>query len=304
MENILLEDAIKEELKLISSDIKAKQNGTYRLPGLPSGIGIERLVPGGIPYGVVSVLCGDTGVGKSTTLDNISDAVSKDGNYVLRFSLEDSTQLTAQRGLSRHTGIPFERILTRDLTGDDLRLIADFSSEAAEAVKRVIVIDIGGLSIDEIIKEDERIRAKYDVRLTAVDYLQVLQDILHDERAGLKKVMLKLQHRAKATGTAWMALSQLNREGLKNREDPVPRKYDLYGASAIEQCSKLVVGMHRPSLHGDPIKNRHYDDESNYPRGPRWWNRVEAWVLKNVRGPIDKYLEIQCDFKTGKMIPE
>jgi replicative DNA helicase len=304
MEYILLEDGLKKELKEINEDIKAKQAGTYKEKGLSSGIGMERLVPGGIPLGLLTVLCGDTGVGKSITLASILDAISKSGEWAVNFSLEDSQELIFQRALSRLSGVHFKKILMRDLSRDELRRISDIKTEAIECVRRIIVCDVAGVSIDEVLREVDKFIVSHNIKCAAVDYIQVLEDVIENEKIGLKRVVLKQQTHARRSGIAHIALSQLNREGLKREGDQRPRKYDLYGASAIEQCSKLIIGVHRPSKHGEPIKGRHYDFDNEKPCEEVWDKRIEAWVLKNVRGPSDVYVELQCDFETGAITVE
>ena len=100
----------------------------------------------------------------------------------------------------------------------------------------------------------------------------------------------------------YLVVSQLNRGHLQDRDDPRPRRQDLYGSGSIEQFSKLIIGVHRPARFGEPLKGRHYEsDEFDRPSAETWEKRLELWVIGNNRGEDNVYVNAAWDRPTGRM---
>jgi replicative DNA helicase len=302
---VTLADELKLEVQKIHDDVSSINAGNELLLGLPFGMGLERFIAGGAPFSTVCVLCGDSGIGKSTVLQNILDSVSAGGYESIVFTLEDSKELYRQRALSRFSGVPLENVLKRELTAEDLKKLRRIENATITNASRVHIFDAAGLSADDIISEYRRVRQNNKrIKLIAIDYLQILGGREDDERIRIRNAMLKLQHAAKRDGICILVVSQLNREGIKGRSDPRPRKEDLYGSGSIEQYSKLILGVHRPARYGDPIKGRHYKDESDFPSKEVWQARLELWVLKNIRGEDNIFTDLQWNRQTGAIVSE
>lgn len=293
----LYEEVVEEQRRVAAGDGVCS--------GLPSGVGLERIVPGGIPRDKVTVLFGETGTFKTTLKANIIDAIARSNEgLVLDFSLEDNNELTAQRALSRASGVNYGKFATRDFTAQEQEAIADAAPATLEAYKNVVVVGDVVPTADEII----RTARQYSSNLVAVvvDYLTLLDWGSMDERQMINHAMVKFQRAAKRDRVAYIIVSQVNEEkihGDPRRTDKRPQLRDLFGSSTIKNACKLAVGIYRPSKFGAPSKGV---DKAEYGElaardYPAYERIIELIVRKNVLGLSDIAVKVDCQVETGKM---
>lgn len=295
-----LAEACRVEIQRVE-EFLSQEGSSRQSPGLPTGCGLESLVPGGIPRDKVSILFGETGNFKTAVKQIMMDAIARAGGTVLDFTLEDSEELTAQRYLSRHTGIPYAKISARLLDNvEDLRK-ADIDPAA-----RIYVVGNVPSTIEEAIRVARGLANKVG-KLDAVfcDYIQLMDiDSSHQgrEAQGLYHICKQAQKAAHRDKTAWVLLSQVNNL-LDQRPDKRPRLGDLYGSSGMKHTCKLAVATYRPSKHeSTPSKDSPwYGVFTQHPNGREIYaNALELWIRKGF-GRVNQFVPLWVDAPTGRV---
>ena len=90
-------------------------------------------------------------------------------------------------------------------------------------------------------------KAKHDIRLLAIDYLQIMEPSFsrQDDREKATANSKACKQLARELGITVLLLSQLNRDGDKQQKTPRrPRLSDLRDSGAIEQDADGVIALH------------------------------------------------------------
>lgn len=265
-----------------------------RPTGLPSGLGIERRVPGGIPLDKVTTLFAESGHFKTTVKNHILISMAEAGYKVLDVSLEDSKELSAHRYLARLSGVPYGAIAGGVMSDEQLAAL-EVPPSATVVGNRVLVADDVEPTADAIFT----MARDTGVHAVAIDYVQLLAGpgSLKDR---LDELIVKSQRFSKKHKVAVLLVSQQKQAAEREREDPRPDVNDMLGSSAMRIGSKLILGLFCPFnyckapsqtkgaygpyarfLSANPV---HADI---YPE------IVECWILKNVLGmPAPVHLRV------------
>lgn len=272
--------------------------------GLPSGIGLERLCPGGIPRDKVTAVFADEGTFKTTLVTHMMYSIATAGHRVVNVTLEDSAELCAHRALGRISGVSFGRIAGGVL--DEAEKAAVLAAERSEAMRNIYVVD-------EIEPTMERAlaaaRAVPGCAAVIVDYIQLL-DGGRDQKTTLEGAVRAAQLFAKNSRIAVVLVSQRIKVDEDTRADPRPRTGDMFGSSAMRMGVKLAVGLFRPWAYCKVPVN------AKGPYGPyaKWLssgidgareayqNLLEVHVTKNVLGPGGAY-HVLVQPETGLVTP-
>lgn len=260
--------------------------------GLPCGLGIERVVPGGLPTDKVTILFGESGNFKTTVKNAMMFNLAAAGYTVLDAGLEDSNELTSQRYLSRKTSIPYGEFSAAD--NIDAKRTAQLNAfEPEELASRIILGGELSPNIDEIIRLARYYKRECGLHAVFIDYIQLLEGpARRDERTQLTHVMRRCQNAAKRDKIAYILVSQINQK-VDYRDDKRPLENDLFGSSTIKQFAKLILGVYRPSKYSyEPERSsRHYLDQRYYELhasdpafADEYARLLELHVLKNVVG--------------------
>lgn len=273
-----------------------------RPTGLPSGLGIERRVPGGIPRDKVTTIFAEAGNFKTTFKNHLLISMAEAGHRVLDVSLEDSTELSAHRYLSRLSGVPYGLIAGGVMSKEQVGQL-EVTQTAREVADRVLIVD----SIDPTPDNIFRCAVEQRVSAVTVDYIQLLAG-----PGGLKDrlddLMIKAQRFAKKHRIAPIFISQQKQGNERDEaDDPRPKKGDALGSSAMRIGSKLLIGLFRPYS---------YCKAPSSPKGPYGvYSRfvsanpahaeiypqfLECWILKNVLGAETPVL-LKVQPETGVM---
>lgn len=276
-----LRDVLDSELRRLAEGL--------RPTGLPSGIGLERRIPGGLLGDKITCLFADPGNFKTTTKNHMLLAMAEAGYRVLDASLEDTPELTAQCYMSRCTDISYGAIAGGTISPAEVPIIRDALDY--EIPKNVIVLP------DDIEPTADAIIAyarETKVRCVAVDYIQLLEGY-GSEKQILDDAVKKFAKFAKQEKVAPLLVSQ-QKQRDNTRSDPRPRLDDMFGSSAMRIHAKCVIGLFRPWNHwknpppnpnpGATVPYGMYskflaadmDHAKVYP------DLLEAWLLKNRLG--------------------
>lgn len=271
--------------------------------GLPSGIGLECLVPGGVPRDKVSIVYSDEGTFKTTLVTQMQYTMAAEGP-VVGISLEDSVQLCTHRLLGRASGISFGKIHGGLL--DDLELECVVDAHLSPALKNMYIVD----------DIEPTIERCFDAALAVpgctalfIDYIQMLQG--KDQKGAIDNAITMAQRFAKQNRIAVVFVSQrktIDMEGAR-RDNPRPTTSDMFGSSAMRMGAKLAVGLFRPwywckvptqikGPFGPYVKwlSSHPDHVDVYP------NLLEVHVTKQVSGPPGAY-HVLVEPSTGVITP-
>lgn len=271
--------------------------------GLPLGLGLESVVPGGAPRDKVTILFGETGTYKTTLKDNIIDSIVAAGHNVFNCTLEDKADLTAATYLSRATGIPYARIATNTLAADEIELVQRELPSARVYAERVTVCDVA-VTIDEVIKEARRLRLQRGgLSAVFVDYVQRVNKRGREPVTAYNEVVERCQDAAHADRVAYFLVSQVNREKMVRRGDYIPQLEDLFGSSAFQHGCKLAIATYLPSKYEPDPSDAAYKRILAERGHDAYRQVVDLWIRKNRVGPVDVHVSAHVDRPTGKMRP-
>lgn len=302
-----LEEALEAETKSLDKDLADIEAGKTVLRGLPAGLGIEAVVPGGIPIDKVTTIFGEAGNFKTTLKNNIVWNIAHSGiGSILDLSYEDSNDLTVQRFIAQQTGLSYGKVASRDISKSDLEKVKKVGAEARKAAGRVILGSDIPPDIDEIIRVARNYKRTRGLCAVVIDYTQLIDNT----KEGIDRVVKAVQHSARRDKLAWILVSQVKQDvdqrAADRTRDNRPRISDMIGSSAFRFASKLSIGVYRPYLY-EPVPKRssiYHKLYENHPDGKRYYPKVlELWILKNVLGEPNVCLLCLVDESTGKMLP-
>ena len=222
-------------------------------PGLHTGFLDLDAITGGWKPGQLIVVAGRPGPGKSTlAVDMARTASVKHGKTSVIFSLEMSEAELWDRVVSAEA-----RVRIRDMTtphalqpSDYDRIIA--ALDRIEAGGLLIIDDTPTSTVAQIRAKARRIKARHNLDLIVVDYLQLMTSGTRAEnrQVEVSEFSRQLKILAKDLKVPVIALSQLNR-GPEQRQDKRPMLSDLRESGALEQDSDVVILVHRPEVYED-----------------------------------------------------
>jgi len=178
-------------------------------------------------------------------------AAVQDQKACLIFSLEMSASQLARNMLCCYARLDAHRLRRGMLDESEL---ADLTLAFGDLSAAPIFIDDGAsLTLREIRARSRRLKAREDIRLIVVDYLQLIEssskrrDNREQEIADVSRGLKSL---ARELNVPVIAVAQLNR-GVEGREGHRPRMSDLRESGSIEQDADVVLLLNRPEYY-DP----------------------------------------------------
>jgi replicative DNA helicase len=209
---------------------------TFGLPALDEPIG-------GLQGGDVCVVAADTGVGKSAFALQVVKTTSLDrGLGAALFSLEMPWVQICER-LHVQSGVPMKS-LRRGIFDDWERSTVTKTTELLIQRNNIFIEDKSGQDISGICSRSRLLKAKHDVKLIVVDYLQLVGAAEAGQDATREREVAAVSHRLKTLAheldIVVLALSQLNDQGL------------LRESRAIGQDADVVLIIVPPELENQP----------------------------------------------------
>jgi len=195
----------------------------------------------GIPRGLVTILAGRPGTGKSTLAMNISVNASKMGSNVLFVSLEDVEHYLGLRVVSYLSGVDYgdlthhrcdheQRETVRQIAADykSLPMRSDFLPRQTAASIRMSAINQ---------------QQTHGLDLLIVDHLTEMASD-HNAYASTSEQVKGIRDIAKELNCAVLLLCQLNRAAA-TRADSAPKVTDLRDSGKIEEVARNIWLLHR-----------------------------------------------------------
>lgn len=277
---------VKRRMSQLDKIAQERINGTRSMTGYPTGIaGLDEKI-GGVQAGIVTIVAARPGMGKSSLGLAIADASSAAGFGAHVFSLEDSEDAYADRGLSRESQVPAEAM--RNVALNRVQ-IADITHAMSRLRGRKWLIDNrSGITADEIVRSVRRKRRENGTRVVIVDYVQLIRRPHRmSPHEALTEIITTLADAAKQDGLAYVVMSQLNRE-VEKRQDKRPLLADLRESGSLEERCRCAIGVYRGSYYGGPVKGIDWDPDWEghrfAPSPDEHAGQVQLCVMKNSNG--------------------
>ena len=264
--------------------------GDGSLRGFTTGFVDLDNILAGLQRSDLIVLGGRPSLGKTSLALDIARNVAKKANVAVGiFSLEMSKDQVIDRILSAEAGIGLWKMRTGRLSssGD----FNDFSkiSVALDNLSKIPIFidDAPSPTVLQIRAMARRLRAKSNLGLLVVDYLQLVQprSDIDGYVQQVTDVANSLKALARELNIPVVAVSQLSR-AVEARPDQRPRLSDLRESGGIEQAADLVLFIHR---------------EDRVRQGSDRKNIAEIIIAKHRNGPtgaIELYFdEEEVSFK-------
>jgi replicative DNA helicase len=231
--------------------IEARSKNKDHISGLETGyLEIDDLT-GGFQRQNLIILAARPGVGKTALALNMAQNIAVErGIPVAVFSLEMSREALAHRLLCSVARVDLSVARTGRLSSLMWRPLTEAVNKLSDAP--VYIDDSPALNILEIRAKARRVKARRDVQLIVVDYLQMVHGYgrYENRQTEIAAVSSFLKALAKELNVPVLACAQLSR-AVERRVSGEPQLSDLRESGAIEQDADVVMFLHRPLTEGE-----------------------------------------------------
>jgi len=249
-----LEAILHDSFELIEKLYKQKEHVT----GVPSGfVDLDKYTSGFQPSDLI-IIAGRTSMGKTSFALNIAmNAAIKSKVPAGIFSLEMSKEQLVQRVLCAEARVDANKLRTGYLSESDWPKLTTAAGVLAEAP--IYIDDTPSLSVLEIRAKARRLKARHNIGLIIVDYLQLARGTSSRGRDNrqqeVSEISRSLKSLAREINAPVIALSQLSR-APEARTDKKPMLSDLRESGAIEQDADLVMFVYREEYYKPTEENQ------------------------------------------------
>jgi len=276
-----IEDMKTHVLNVIQS-IQDMYNDEGAGTGLMTGFADLDEMTNGLHGGEMAVIAARPSMGKTAFVMNIVENISirKDSPVpVALFSLEMSCEALVQRVLCSRAKVQMQKLRGGFLAKEDFPKLMNVAGQLAEAP--IWIDDTPGLTINELQAKARRLKQEHDIKLIAIDYLQLLKSPDAARRDGREKEIAEISGGikgiAKELHIPIIVLAQLNRN--PDARGGKPRMSDLRESGSIEQDADLVALLTRAEVYADDEEDR----EEEY-------GKAELVIAKQRNGPTGDVL--------------
>lgn len=257
------------------SQIEALYEKGEFIIGLPTGFIELDIITTGLQPADLIIVAARPGMGKTSFCLNTATYVAlKKKKPVAIFSLESSRAQLAIRMLCAEAKVNSHKLRSGYLGQDDWPKLVSASGELTNAP--IFIDDSAGLMINDLRSRARKLKAKQDIQLIIIDYIQLLQSSNRNgnRQQEISEISGALKGLAKELNIPVIAISQLSR-AVEQRQDKRPILSDLRESGAIEQDADMVLFLYRKG---------YYQSESN--NGDNEDNRsTEVIIGKQRNGP-------------------
>lgn len=223
--------------------------------GVASGyIDLDSLTAGFHPSDLI-IIAGRPSMGKSSLALNIAqNAGVKEKVPVGIFSLEMSKEQLVQRLLCAEARVDAHKLRTGYLSESDWPRLTTAAGVLNEAP--IYIDDTPAIHILEIRAKARRLKARYNIGLLLIDYLQLVQarSQIENRQQEISEISRSLKALARELNIPVIALSQLSR-AVETRSDRRPMLSDLRESGAIEQDADVVAFVYREEYYKPDTEN-------------------------------------------------
>lgn len=206
---------------------------------------LDKAMGGGLVGGMLAIIAGRPGMGKTTLALAIAEEFAKQGP-ILYVTLEMTRQQIVAKIIARHSGVPAHRLLFGSMTDDECDKVTSVTSDVGRL--NLFINKAMGATVDEIAILARSIKG---LRAVVVDHLGLIRakDARHHSRTEqVTEISGALKRLALSLDVPVLALSQLNR-GNEGRTNKRPTLADLRDSGSIEQDADVVMLLHRDDYY-------------------------------------------------------
>lgn len=260
--------------KSLETQMATIHDNTFCKSGMVS---LDEILVGLYP-GMLYICAGRPGMGKTAFASTIINNIAfKQRKKVLFFSIEMSFDEIIGRMASFRTEIDGIKIKKKNLEKGELAAInneIDFMINA----NTLEIDDTPSLDIEELKAKAIAAKAKLNVELVVIDYLQIIKTSFKGKtrEQEITYISNELKALSKTIKCPVIALAQLSRDTEKRGGNKKPMLSDLRESGSIEQDADVVMFLYRPEYYGI-IK----DGEGNDIRG-----KAEIIIAKHRGGGL------------------
>ena len=219
------------------------------ITGVPSGfLKFDELTTGFQPSELI-IVAGRPSMGKTAFCMNVAQYAAMQHKIpVAIFSLEMSKSQIVQRMLCSEARIDTHALRRGAMPEGDWPKLSMAAGRLSSAP--IFIDDSAGISPLEIKAKARRLKAKHDLGLIVIDYLQLIQTGLKVEnrQQEISQISRSLKGLARELNIPVIAVSQLSR-AVEQRSIQRPRLSDLRESGALEQDADLVVFIYREEYY-------------------------------------------------------
>jgi replicative DNA helicase len=249
------------------ANIKGLRDG---ITGIPTNFLKFDNMTSGLQRSDLLILAARPSMGKTTLAMNMAVNAAHEGFPVGIFSLEMSAEQLVLRMLSSEAKIPHQKIRNAMITSDEWVELTNTAARLAEI--KIFIDDSPSLTIMELRAKARKLKAKYDIKLLVIDYLQLISGSSRYENRTqeISEISRSLKALAKELDIPVLAISQLSRQ-LESRMDKRPMLSDLRESGAIEQDGDVIFFVYRDVI---------YNPDTEHP------DLSEIIIGKQRNGPV------------------
>lgn len=254
------------------------------ITGLPTGFLELDGLTAGLQRSDLIVVAGRPSMGKTSLCLSLMENIAVENKIpVAIFSLEMEKNQLANRMLCSRARISSHKMRSGRLSDHEWTNLSIAVGPLSEA--KIFVDDTPGMGVLEMRAKARRLKAKENIGLLVVDYLQLMQGARGTESRQQEIAMISraLKGLAKDLNVPVIACSQLSRAVETRGGERRPQLADLRESGAIEQDADLVVFIYRPELYG--IKSIDFKKDKIPSDGI-----AEIIVAKHRNGPTGSVL--------------
>jgi replicative DNA helicase len=222
-------------------------------PGIPTGFCDLDKMTGGLCPADLTIIAGRPSMGKTALATNICRNVALESQLAVGvFSLEMSKEQLGLRLFADLGGVDLRTLRQGRLAEQDWPRITRAYSVLAES--RIFIDDTPGLSVMALRTRARRLKAKHNIGLIVIDYLQLMNGKGEKREQEISDISRSLKNLAKELGVPVVALSQLNRD-LEKRPNKRPILSDLRESGALEQDADNIFFVYRDEVYNKSPDN-------------------------------------------------
>ncbi len=244
-------ESIVKASQISFDEVMAPMEPGINVPGFPEFM----RKTGGPRGGELWVVTAPSGVGKTTFISILSNAVEKSGERIANIYLEEKNKETFQRVIAAKLKVNFLKFKRDPLSvcsEEQARAVYD---EIVEKDQLVMLDHFGSIPIKELMNKIKHIYYVEKCRFIFIDHLSIIVSGLEseNERKDLDIAMTELAAFCASTDCFICLVSHINRTNAqqflapKGKEDEPywvrVTKESLRGSAAIEQLSWVIIGL-------------------------------------------------------------
>lgn len=242
---------------------------------------------GGLLPGLLYIVAGRPGMGKTTLMQDLAVNLAKQGNPTIIFSLELTRSRLLERLAYQESGIDY---MEHFRTGTDL---SEAQIEQLRVAIRnlmelpVYVQDMAGITPGLVTETMNHYTQEYKLKAMFIDYLHIMRPDGRIYGGGREReigtMVEQIRDAAKQLGVTCVLASQLNRD-VETASPFIPSLYHLRDSGSIEQVAYTVFGLYRRDYYVQRGMLKETNDEGE-PVEPTLDGSIDVIVLKQQDGP-------------------